>query len=138
MYEFRKADRWIQEELALTDSFCFAIFNPFSRRWEVRRWNGSYPQKLNSHNWIKDSGIILTVCEQDDETLLDIGYRPIDRRAVLAIAISTRNADNPKVVLHDIDESNRRLEESYDRELHCMAKDTAKGIYHHERELTVI
>ena len=138
--------RYIQKGLSLIDKLYFAAFNPCVEggmsnkkgRWQVRKWVGVFPKRLNL--WDTDmSDAIMTICREEvtEDGLVDIGYEEIDMRVVTAIRKSNYWKNQWKKKIAEMDWRNERKERQANIELDYQSKYVARQVWHMEREPTV-
>lgn len=143
------APKYIQRGLKDIDGLYFAVYNSniregksmsFGRgRWQVRRWTGNSPKRLNLWNCYGYSEEIMTVCEEKvtDMGLEDAGYEDIDWRVVLAIGESNWWKLRWKQKIAEMDARNAKKEELQGAELEYESRYAAKHIWRSMREPTV-
>jgi len=137
--------RWIREELKLINSMYFAVFNPYVRdssisygkgRWQIRKWLGCMPKRLDL--WNTDaSEVILTICDEQYSEIMggyDAGYEEIDQRVITAIRKSHYWKVSWKKKVAEIDFNNDELERRANQRLEDESKMVAKRIWHANRE----
>jgi hypothetical protein len=122
MSEYRLAPGWVNKELQLLDKNFFGLFNPFTNKWEVRKWLVNNPI-----NWKYDSTLIQT-CEYNEICGWDIDY----------LRQSICNARHVKEFLQSMDEYNSHLAEEADRDLDFRVHDAAHKIYNYYKRPTFI
>ena len=137
------APNYIQKGLKAIDGMYFAVFNPNVKggmsakkgRWQVRKWLGVYPKRLDL--WDTDmSEAILTICKEEmtDDGLVDAGYEDIDSRVIFAIRKSHYWKLDWKRKIAEMDWKNDRLRRQADAELDYQSKYVARQAWHMERE----
>ena len=134
-----EAPRHIQQNLRAIDPVLFAVWNPKKGRWQIREWIVPYPTNWDIRNydlWLRKSSLCHTICERDD-MYRDIGYRPLDNRAIEAILRSKVFSENADVESRKIDEENEQMFLKAEQETKDIAKDCAKRLYHYWQEPTV-
>jgi len=146
-----KAPRYIQEELKLINPQYFAVHDPSPRlysveegfltvdtrgRWLIRKWKYTHPYSQKLDTWRFNSTPIMTLC-QESATGQDIGYEPLDMRAVHSVRQGLYNARHAKELLLSIDKSNDDLVAKAEAEEEYIFRYAAKQIYKHFREPTV-
>ena len=140
------APYYIQKELGLIDKNYFAVYNPQVKggmstnkgRWQVRKWIGVYPKRLDL--WDTDmSEAIMTICKEEmsDRGLVDAGYEDIDERVTTAIRESHWWKLRWKKKIEAVDWHNEKLERQANAELDYQSKYVARRAWHIEREPTV-
>ena len=139
--------RHLQKELELINGNYFAVFNPEVRggmsakngRWQIRRWLGVYPRRLDL--WDTDmSEAILTICKEEyssEKGLHDAGYKSLDMRDVKAIRESHWWKLGWKEKIAAMDWRNEKHRRQADAELDYQSKYVARRAWHMEREPTV-
>ena len=144
------APLYIQRELAGVDSLYFAIFNPRIRdkknmsygkgRWQIRKWTGICPKRLDLWGCSGYSEVIMTICKEEmtHEGLVDAGYENIDRRVITAIRESNYWMADYKRKLDEIDWNNENLERKAKAEFEYESKWVAKNIWRKFKEPTVL
>ncbi len=138
---------YITQELKAIDSMYFAVFNPYVKngmsakkgRWQVRKWIGVFPKRLDLWNCHGYSEIIMTICKEDmtDRGLVDVGYEDIDRRAIDAIRASHWWKSDWKRKVADIDWRNERMVRATNAELDYQSKYVAKRVWRNWKEPTI-
>ena len=130
---------YIQKGLGLIDKCYFAVFNPRVRggmsanrgRWQVRKWKGGYPKRLDL--WNTDmSEVIMTICKEavtEASGLIDVGYEEMDRRVITAIRKSNWWKLDYKRKIADMDWRNEKKERQANAQLEYEAKAASKSIY---------
>jgi len=137
---------YIQKELDLVNPMYFAVFNPYVQggmsngrgRWQIRKWKGVYPKRLDL--WNTDmSEVIFTICKETmtENGLIDDGYQEIDNRAIIAMRESHWWKIQWKKRVEDIDWKNEKRQRQADAELEYQAKYMAKKIWRIQREPTI-
>ena len=141
--------RYITQELKAIDSMYFAVFNPCiierksmsagRGRWQVRKWVGNRPKRLDLWNCYGYSEVIMTICKEEmtDRGLTDVGYEDIDRRVIDAIRESHWWKSDWKRKVADIDWNNEKLERQANAELDYQSKYVAKRVWRSWREPTI-
>lgn len=142
--------RWIQRELKLIHPMYFAIFNPHVRtktsmsygkgRWQIRKWIGAYPKKLDLWD-TSASKNIMTICKEtynSDKGLHDTGYEEIDMRVIYAIRKSHWWKLNWKEKIADMDWRNEKMERDAIKELDYQSRHISKLVWRKLHEPTVI
>lgn len=141
------AQSYLQRELRGIDSMYFTVFNPCivdrksmsagRGRWQVRKWCGIFPKRLDL--WNEESEVIITICKEEmtDRGLVDAGYEDIDERVVSAIRKSHWWKLDYKRKLEAVDWNNEKLERQANAELDYQSKYVAGRAWHMEREPTV-
>ena len=140
--------RYLTQELKAIDSMYFIVFNSCildrksmsagRGRWQVRKWVGIYPKRLDL--WDTEmSEVIITICKEEmtDRGLVDVGYEDIDRRVINAIRESHWWKLDWKRKVADVDWNNEKLERQADAELDYQSKYVARRAWHMEREPTI-
>ena len=140
---------YIQEELKLIDRQYFAIFNPRIRdrksmsygrgRWQIRKWTGVRPKRLDLAFCYGYSEIIFTVCQESvtNEGLVDVGYEALDRRVITAIRKSNYFKNKWKQKLAAMDWRNEKKRRFAEAELEYESRYAAKRIWRNLHEPTV-
>ena len=135
------APRYIQRELAGIDSLYFGVFNPRIRdrknmsygkgRWQIRRWTGVSPKRLDLWDCHGYSDIIMTICKEEmsDGGLIDAGYEEIDRRVITAIRESNHWMADYKRKIAEIDWNNENLERRAKAEFEYESRYVAKSLW---------
>jgi len=126
-----RPERVFLRNLWAFDSRLFAIWNSRKQRWEIRRWDRARAGRTGT--WLeaaRHSQLIMTVCHRD-ENFYDVGYMPLDERTIFALKKARREGENPGVVARGIEESNERLERSFDETMGLVAKDVAIDAWRH-------
>ena len=143
------APRYIQQELRTIDSLYFGVFNPkikhgksmsYGRgRWQIRKWTGTIPKRLDLWSCLGYSEVIFTLCQEEmtDMGLVDVGYRDIDIRCVEAIRRSNYWKAGWKKKLAEIDWRNEINEKQAKAELEYESRYVAKRIYRYLHEPTI-
>jgi len=143
-----RVPRYIKKELEGIDSLYFTIFNHCVKggmsngrgRWQIRKWIGSYPRRLDL--WDTDmSEVILTICKEtvtEDDGLIDAGYQEMDMRVVTAIRESSYWRADWKKKIEKIDWNNEQLERKAKEQLEYEARYMAKSIWRKYKEPTVL
>jgi len=137
---------YIQKELKKIDGTYFAVFNPCVKggmsngkgRWEVRKWIGVHPKRLDL--WDTDmSEVIMVICKEEmtDEGLIDAGYEDVDRRIITAIGKSHYWKLDYKKKIADLDWHNEKMEREANSELEYQSKYVAKRVWRGLHEPTV-
>jgi len=116
-------EAWFAKELRLANPNWVAKWNPQMGRWEIRH-------KI-------DGGLIKRVHKTDDKGR-DVGYLPLDRRVLIALAIGRRNAERLKEYTEEIDIMNEVLEEKGDQDMNLLCRDMAEMWWKYNRTHTVI
>jgi len=141
--------RFINKELKLIDSMYFCVFNPLIKdrksmswgkgRWQVRKWIGVFPKRLDLWDCYGYSKAIITICREEitEEGLIDAGYKDVDRRVITAIQKSNYWKADYKRKLAAIDSHNERLERQGMEQLEYESKYAAKRIWRSLHEPTV-
>jgi len=142
------APKYIQDGLRANDSMYFAVFNPNIEepknmshgkgRWQVRKWNGVYPKRLDL--WDIDSEVIMTLCKEaysEDKGLYDAGYEEIDGRVITAIGRSNYWKADYKRKIVEMDWKNERMERQAEAQLEYESRYAARRIWRSLREPTV-
>ncbi len=127
------APRWFQHEVKLIDQDYFVFFNEKKCRWEIRLWKKHFGRWTQDKENIANNSLLVMTCCEYDENLNDIGFRPLDQRLLYALKKAKRNAENPLVVLREIDEANKKLEEEFDEAAEDAAREVVKSAWtiHH-------
>lgn len=132
---------YINKELRLIDSMYFLVFNPSIKsrknmsygkgRWQIRKWSGIYPKKLNLWDCYGYSKVIMTICKEEitQDGLVDVGYEDVDRRVITAIRESNYWKADYKRKLEVIDWHNERLERQGVEQLEYESRYAAKRIW---------
>ena len=143
------APLYIRQELKAIDSLYFAIFNPRIRdgknmsygkgRWQIRKWRGVFPERLDLWDCYGYSEVIMTICKEEvtDDGLVDAGYEKIDRRVITAIGESNHWKADYKKKIEEIDWNNENLERKAKVELEYESRYMAKSIWRKMKEPTV-
>jgi len=144
------ASRYLQEELKAIDRMFFAVFNPDIKeqgsmsygkgRWQVRKWVGIYPKKLDLWNCRGYSEVIVTICKEaysQGRGLYDAGYEEMDRRVITAIGESNYWKNQWKKKIAEMDLRNARKEKQAEEQLDYESKYVAKRIWRQKHEPTV-
>jgi len=137
---------YIQKELDLVNPMYFAVFNPYVQggmsngrgRWQIRKWKGVYPKRLDL--WNTDmSEVIFTICKEvmTEDGLIDGGYQEIDKRAIIAMRESHWWKIQWKKKIEELDWRNEKRRRQADDELEYQGKYMAKKIWRIQREPTV-
>ena len=126
------APSYIQKEFGLINPLYFAAFDSKIGRWRVRKWL----YRSLKRNWEINSVNILTICEEDD-TGRNIGYMPVDMRAVLAVRHGLYNATIVKRIAMEVDAANEDMIRKDEAEHEYQLRYAAKRIWHHYQEPTV-
>lgn len=141
--------RYITQELKAIDSMYFAVFNSCivdrksmsvgRSRWQIRKWVGNLPKRLDLWNCHGYSEVIMTICKEEmgDRGLVDAGYEDIDRRAIDAIRASHWWKSDWKRKVADIDWRNERMVRFTNAELDYQSKYVAKRVWRSWREPTI-
>lgn len=136
-----KTPAYIQHEIGLVNPLYFVIFNPNlakkEGRWQVRKWSSHYARIDRNRCWQLNSVPILTIATYD-ERHIDIGYHPIDMRAVQAVKRGLAAARRAKEIALEVDAHNDRLREQWEKEEEYIFRYAAKTMWHHFHEPTVI
>ena len=134
------APQYITKELKEIDGLFFTVFNPRVKggmsngrgRWQVRKWVGNRPKKLDLWNCYGYSDVIMTICKEavtEKSGLIDIGYEEMDRRVVTAIRKSNHWKNQWKQKIADMDWRNEKKERQANAQLEYEAKAASKSIY---------
>lgn len=141
--------RFINEELKLIDSMYFCVFNLSIKdrknmshgkgRWQIRKWTGLRPKRLDLWDCYGYSNVIMTICKEEmtQEGLVDAGYESVDRRVITAIQESNYWKADWKRKLEKIDWHNERLERQGVEQFEYESKYSAKKIWRHLHEPTL-
>lgn len=131
-----RAPNYIQKELNLIHPLYFAAFEPIMKRWHIRKWISFQPINHKIVHWKQLSTNILTI-RKEDNVGNDIGYMPLDMRAVEAVKEGLYWARNAKKLLQEIDDANQGVVEKADEEDEYLHRYAAKRIWSHYREPSV-
>jgi len=144
------APKYIREGLRAIDSLYFAVFNPqvkepksmsYGRgRWQVRKWVGTRPRRLDLWNCRGYSEVILTICKEaysQERGLYDAGYEEMDWRIITAIGESNYWKNQWKKKIADMDWQNERKRKQAEEQLEYESKYAAKKIWRWKHEPTV-
>lgn len=141
--------RYIREELKLIDSLYFAVFNPHIRdrksmsygrgRWQIRKWIGTTPKRLDLWSCHGRSKIIFTICREEmtDMGLVDAGYKELDRRVITAIQKSNYWKAQWKEKIAEMDFRNERQRRLANSELDYQSAYFAKKMWRFKHEPTI-
>lgn len=140
------APRHIQKELRNIDNMYFATFNSHVKsgmsagegRWQVRKWLGVYPRRLDL--WATDmSEAVMTISKEEvtDRGLVDAGYQEISIVDVDAIRESHWWKLDWKKKIAAMDWGNEKKERFANDELDYQSKYVAKKIWRMRHEPTV-
>lgn len=132
---FMQAERWFQGELALINKHYFAAWNSRKHRWQIRAWKRGARPDFRWPYREERSTVIMTVCHMDGTR--DVGFMPLDQRTLFAVKKSVRDSENPEWLLREVDESNARLEDSFDKENKLIAKELTTSVDNHFHSHTV-
>lgn len=133
--------RYIKEELKLIDKMYFCIYNSKildkksmsygKGRWQVRKWVGNRPKRLNLWNCYGYSDVIFTICKEEmtDMGLVDAGYEEMDRRVITAIRKSNYWKAQWKQKVADMDFRNDRKREQAIEQFDYESKYAAKRVW---------
>ena len=129
-------ERWFQRELHKQD--LFAVWHPRIHRWQIRSWILPHHRRgeQDYYEWRKKSVPIRTVCYRDDE-YYDIGFHPLDERVLYALRLSRHYSLNPEQTGRMVDESNKKLEQSWAADNADISREVAKSVYSHYKEFNV-
>lgn len=139
----------IIQGLKAIDILLFAVFNPCIKegknmsfgkgRWQVRKWTGNIPKRLDLWNCYGYSDVIFTICKEEmtDEGLIDAGYKEMDMRVITAIKRSNHWKADYKKKIEDIDWNNEMLERKAKEQLEYESRYMAKKIWRNLNEPTV-
>lgn len=131
-----QAESYVQKELELIHPLYFSIFNEENQRWHIRKWNSVFLANHKIVNWKFASINILTI-RKENETGSDIGYMPLDMRAIKAVRLGLWGARNVKRIKQEVDNANQYNEEKADQELDYVSRYMAKNIWHKFQEPSV-
>lgn len=137
------AEGYVQKELGLINPLYFATYDNTPQhsdgrgRWHIRKWKSVFLANHRISNWRFASINILTL-RKEDETGNDIGYRPLDIRAVKTVQEGLYWAKRAKILARKIDDSNQYMEENAEQEMGYISRYMAKRIWHYYREPTII
>lgn len=133
-------DSWFVKELWRQDPNLVVVWHPKKHRWQIRHWLDAHPAKpqrsVPFDVWRRKTALIRTVCYRDEE-FYDIGFHPLDSRVLYALKLSRKLSLNPEQTARMVDESNKKIEDEWQRENNDIAREVAKSIYHHYREPSV-
>lgn len=121
------APRYIQRELRAMDPRFFCIFNESTGRWEFRKWHLPPIFKPRFDNFENRSKLMLTVCVYDDQGH-DVGFLPLDERAMTSFRAGLKNGENYKQFLQTVDEHNEKNARQANEEAEYVARYAAKKI----------
>jgi hypothetical protein len=131
-------DKWFLDELRLIDPQLFVVWHPRLHRWQLRQWVLPHGRDAdrNYYEWRSRSALIRTVCYRDGD-YHDIGYHPLDQRVLYAEKLSKHYSLDPNKTARMVDESNKKLEESWDADNADISKEVAKSVWTHFREPSI-
>jgi len=135
-----------QRGLELINGNYFAVYNPCIKggmsngkgRWQVRKWIGVYPKRLDL--WDTDmSEAIITLCKEEmtDRGLVDAGYEEIDGRVITAIRKSNHWKAQWKKKIAELDWRNEKKTRQANAELDYQSKYVARQAWRMEREPSI-
>jgi len=140
----------IQRELRLIDSMYFAVYNPHisdgksmscgKGRWQVRKWAGVFPKRLDLWDCYGYSEVVYTMCKEEmtDLGLVDAGYRQMDMRAIADIRKSDWFLANWEREIAEMDWRNEKRSRFEEAELDYQSQYYAKRIWRVRHEPTII
>lgn len=143
------APKYITQGLKAINSLYFAVYNPKinepknmsngKARWQIRKWTGNNPKKLDLWNCYGYSEVIMTICKEavTDEGLIDIDYQDLDVRVLTAIKKSDRWKEDYKRKIEEIDWNNESNERKARSECEYQSKYIAKKFFQQMNEPTV-
>lgn len=131
-------ERWFVRALRLLDGDLIAVWHPKINRWQIREWMLPHRKggERDYYYWKRRSMPIRVVCYRDEDGR-DAGYHPLDERTLYALKLSRHYSLNPDATARMVDESNAKLEAEYQADNQDIAREVAKGIWHHYQEPTV-
>ena len=143
------APKYITQGLKAIDSLYFAVFNPNIReaknmsygkgRWQIRKWVGINPKRLDLWNCYGYSEVIMTICKEavtEGKGLIDVGYQGLDMRVIHAIGESNHWKADYKKKIADMDWRNEQKQKQAEEQLEYEARYMAKKIYQQANEPT--
>jgi len=130
-------ERWFVRELAAFDPNLLAVWDEKKQRWVIREWDVQHGRDARTREgWMRKSSLVMTICYRDDR-YHDIGYKPLDQRALDAVRIARFYSENEEVAAKEVDDNNERIERSLDADKELAAKDASIDAYRHFRTHTV-
>ena len=143
------APKYIIQGLEAIDSQFFAVFNPCIKerknmsfgkgRWQIRKWNGIHPERLDLWDCYGYSDVIMTICREEvtEDGLIDAGYEEMDWRVVTAIRESNYWKAQWKKKIADMDWRNEKRERQAQAQFNYETKYAAERIWRNYHEPTV-
>jgi len=126
---FYLAPNWFMKELKFLDKAYFAIFNPEVERWQIRMWQPEYRERfdISLSELLNRSYLVKSV--RRERNGLDIGFMPLDRRALTVLRHERWNYENQKEFLKELDEHNKRVLQKTDEYVEDACRQAVKTGY---------
>jgi len=123
--------RWFRRELWVENHGLFVVWDQRRKRWTIRAWAQKSPRRTASRpDWIDKSVIITTVCFRDGGGH-DIGFKPLDSRALYALRRSRWLGEGVGRAQMEIDSANEKLEKEFDDLIRTASRDAVIDAFKH-------
>jgi len=128
------APDWFLRELKLIDEKYFCFWDDKKNRWMIRNWKEGVDIgkeiNLTYKEILQRSNLVLKVAKYDEEGIRELGYMPLDQRALTILKRRKWLSNMPsEKLIKLLDDANAKMQEKKDAETEELIRDAMTIAY---------
>jgi len=128
------APDWFLRELKLIDEKYFCFWDDKKNRWMIRNWKERVDigkeKNLTYKEILQRSNLVLKVAKYDEEGIRELGYMPLDQRALTILKRRKWLSNMPsEKLIKLLDDANAKMQEKKDAETEGLIRDAMTIAY---------
>ncbi len=128
------APDWFLRELKLIDEKYFCFWDDKKNRWMIRNWKERVDigkeKNLTYKEILQRSNLVLKVAKYDEEGIRELGYMPLDQRALTILKRRKWLSNMPsEKLIKLLDDANAKMQEKKDAETEELIRDAMTIAY---------